>query len=215
MSKFTLVIGNKNYSSWSLRPWILMRQAKIPFEEIIIPLFEDGHKEKILKYSSAGKVPVLIHDELKVWESLAICEYIAEIFPEKNLWPKDQRKKSWARSISNEMHVGFQALRSNCPMDARAMGKKPKTNPPELAQNIERIKIIWEEYRRAFKKDGEFLFGHFTVADAMYAPVVFRFNSYGIETSGEAKKYLETMLSIPVMKEWLEAGKKEPWTIDH
>ncbi len=215
MDKFTLIIGNKNYSSWSLRPWILMKQAKIPFEEILIPLFQDAHKEKILKYSPAGKVPTLIHGKITVWESLAICEYLSDIFPEKNFWPKDKEKRAWARAIANEMHAGFQALRSNCPMDARAMGKKPKATPPDFFQNIERIKTIWEGCRRAHKKGGEFLFGNFTIADAMYAPIVFRFNSYGMETSDEAKEYFETMLHLPAMQEWLDAGKKEPWTIDH
>lgn len=213
MDKFTLVIGNKNYSSWSLRPWVLMKQGGIMFEEILIPLYRPDSKEKILKYSPSGKVPFLKHGTTEVWESLAICEYIADIFPGKNFWPKDAARRAKARAVANEMHAGFQALRANCPMDVKAK-RKPKDNPPQLQKDVERIQSIWEGCRQEHKKAGPFLFGHFTVADAMYAPVAFRFDTYGISLSGESKQYLETMLQVPAMQEWAEAGKKETWVIE-
>ncbi len=213
MDKFTLVIGNKNYSSWSLRPWLLMKQAKIPFEEVIIPLFTPGYKEKILQYSPAGKVPLLKHGKITIWESVAICDYLNDIFPKKNLLPKDKKKRALARSICAEMHAGFLAFRKNCPMNVKAK-KEPKDNPPELYKDVARIKAIWEECRRLSKKDGEFLFGNFTMADAMYAPIVFRFNTYGITIDGEAKKYADFMFNLPALQEWYQAALKESWVIE-
>lgn len=190
-----------------------MKHAGIAFGEILIPLYQGDSKENILKHSPSGKVPFLKHGKVEVWESLAVCEYIADIFPEKNLWPKEAGARAKARAISNEMHAGFQALRTNCPMDIKAK-RKPKDNPPQLAIDIGRVQAIWEECRRENKKTGPFLFGPFTVADAMYAPVVFRFNTYDIPVKGEAKAYFETMLNLPAMKEWAEAGKKESWVIN-
>ena len=215
MEPFTLVIGNKNYSSWSMRPWLAMKQFKIPFEEIVIPLFEGDFKQNILQYSPSGKVPLLKHGRLQVWDSLAICEYLFEIFPEKQMWPKDPPKRARARSISAEMHSSFMALRTNCTMDVRTLNKKPKANPPELQKDIDRIINIWEECRRNAKKEGDFLFGAFSIADAMYAPVVFRFRSYGPELKGAAKDYSEAILNLPTVQEWIAAVVKEPWTIHH
>lgn len=214
MGKFILVIGNKNYSSWSLRPWVVMKHFKIPFDEIVVPLFKPGSKEELLKHSSAGKVPILKHGSFTVWESIAICEYLADIFVEKNLWPKDPKKRAIARAVSAEMHAGFIDLRKNCPMNIKAL-RDPKERTPEMERDVKRILSMWTELREQNKKDGEFLFGDFSIADAMYAPVVFRFQSYGIETSGNAKKYCESMLNLPAIKEWVDAALKEIWEIQN
>lgn len=211
---FTLVIGNKNYSSWSLRAWLVMRYFKIPFKEILIPLYKGDYKQKILKYSPSGKVPLLKIDGLAVWDTLAICEYLAETFPPKNLWPKDKKARAAARSVCAEMHSGFTALRKNCPMDVRAV--KPGFNVPDDAQkDIERIVSIWESCRRQFAKEGQFLFGSFTMADAFYAPVVWRFKTYGVQLSGAARKYFDTMIQLSAMQEWKGASEKEPWVMEH
>ena len=222
MEKFTLVIGNKNYSSWSLRPWLVLKHFDIPFEEIIIPLRQPDSKEKILKHSPSGKVPVLKHGNLVIWESLAICEYLADLFPKKNLWPKDSYQRAIARAISSEMHAGFMNLRKSCPMDVRAQ-KLGITLTDEVKRDIQRIVEIWENCRRHVDlAKGDFLFGEFSIADCMFAPVVFRFNTYGVEFSatfdGEfpcvyAKEYFQKMLSLPVMQEWKEAVIKEPYVI--
>jgi glutathione S-transferase len=214
MKNFVLVIGNKNYSSWSLRPWILMKYFKIPFEEIVIPLFQPGSKEKILKYSPAGKVPVLKHGDTLIWDSLAIAEYLAETFPKKLMWPKDAESRARARSVSAEMHSGFQALRSTCPMNVKA--RKSVTNPsPELTRDIERIKAIWTQCRQQSKTRGDFLFGPFTIADAMFVPVVFRFQTHGIPVDGVVQQYVKTILALPAVQEWTKAALQETWVIDH
>ena len=214
MSKMTLIIGAKNYSSWSLRPWLILKHGGIPFKEILIPLSEPGSKEKILKYSPAGKVPALKHGKLTVWESLAIGEYLAEAFPQKDLWPKDLKTRAWARSISHEMHAGFTFLRKNCPMNVRGLFPGQGLNE-DVNRDVKRIAEIWKQCRETFRKDGEILFGHFTVADCMYAPVVWRFNSYAIVTAGLARKYFETILALKEMKEWREAALKETFPAIH
>ena len=209
MEKITLVIGNKNYSAWSLRPWVVLKYFDIPFEEIFIPLRQVDSKEKILKHSPSGKVPVLKHGKIAVWESLAICEYLADLFPEKNLWPKDIQARAIARAISCEMHAGFMDLRKNCPMDVRS-DKTGQPQSTEINRDIQRIIQIWEDCRKNFGQKGGFLFGEFSVADAMFAPVVFRFNTYGAKLSPIAKNYFNQMLNLSQMKEWREAANKEP-----
>lgn len=213
MSEFTLVIGNKNYSSWSLRPWLVLTHFGIPFDEILIPLRQPQSKEEILKHSPSGKVPVLKHKNLVIWESLAIGEYLADLFPKKQLWPKDPQAWAIARAISCEMHAGFMDLRKNCPMDVRSL----KSIAPNegVTRDINRITFIWKECRTNFGKKGEFLFGEFCIADAMFAPVVFRFNTYGVDLSGEAKKYFTAMLNLPAMQKWKDAAVKEPYVINH
>ena len=167
----TLIIGNKNYSSWSLRPWIAMKVAGIAFDERVIPLYEPGSREEVLKFSPAGKVPVLIDGDSRVWESLAILEYLAEKFPAAGLWPKDAAARSHARVVASEMHAGFMALRRNCPMN---VWLPPKTRPlpDEVKPDVARIEALWSDCRARFGKGGPFLFGAFGAADAMYAPVV-------------------------------------------
>ncbi|MDE2009670.1 MAG: glutathione S-transferase family protein [Candidatus Omnitrophica bacterium] len=207
--QFTLVIGNKNYSSWSLRPWLLLKQAGIPFEEVLIPLYEGDYKAKILKYSHHGKVPVLIHGSVTVWETLAIAEYVADLFAQKQLWPQNPEDRALARSISAEMHSGFASLRTHMPMNLRA-SHPGKGRTPEVEKDIARIVEIWEGCRSKFQAQGPFLFGQFTVADAMYAPVVTRFRTYGVALKGLSAAYAKTILDLPAFKEWEAAGIKEP-----
>ena len=210
MAKLTLVIGNKNYSSLSLRPWVLLRHFEISFEEILIPLKQPGTQEKILRYSPSGKVPLLKADGVAVWESLPICEYLAELFPGKQLWPSDPEKLAVARCVSGEMYSGFLGLRTNFPLNVSASlsGKK---STDDADRDISRITRIWEDCRGASRKDGDFLFGGFSVVDAMYAPVVFRFKTYGINLQGSALEYLQTMLNLPAMKEWAQAAAREAY----
>jgi glutathione S-transferase len=212
MDELTLIIGNKNYSSWSLRPWLVLRQAGIPFGEIRIPLYTPGSKEQILRHSPSGKVPVLKHGEITVWDSLAICEYLAERFPEKKLWPADRQARAVARSISAEMHSGFTALRTHMSMNIRrALPGRGRT--PESLADVARIVALWEDCRRS-GDGGPFLFGHFTVADAMYAPVALRFQTYAVELSPLARAYADTMLALPAMQEWIAAARAETEVIE-
>jgi glutathione S-transferase len=193
-----LFIGNYNYSSWSLRAWIAMKVLGLAFEERRIPLYGPGAKEEILRFSPAGKVPVLKDGETVVWDSLAILEYLAEKHPQ--LWPADAAERARARSVAAEMHSGFPSLRAHMCMNVRR--RYPgKGRTPEVLGEIRRIEAIWEQAR------GPFLFGPFGAADAMYAPVVLRFRTYGVEVSNRA--YAEAMLALPAMKEWIAAAERE------
>jgi glutathione S-transferase len=206
----TLILGNKNYSSWSLRPWIAMRNAGMTFVEKVIPLYEAGSREEILKYTPSGKVPVLIDDGNAIWETLAILEYLAEKFPEAQLWPADARARSHARAIANEMHGGFQNLRSNCPMNLW-LPVKQRPQPDEVMADVRRIDVIWSDCRARFGQGGPFLFGAFGAADAMYAPVVARFHNYGIPVGEAARAYMAAVMALPAWAEWRAAGLKETW----
>jgi glutathione S-transferase len=206
----TLIIGNKNYSSWSFRPWIALRMAAIPFEEVVIPLYEPGSKECILDFSPAGKVPVLIDGDVRVWESLAIMDYLAERFPQTQLWPKDAAARAHARAIAAEMHSGFAPLRRHCPMNMwRPV--KARELPPEVAADVSRIEAIVTECRKRFGQGGAFLFGAFGAADAMYAPVVSRLHTYGIAVGPVVQAYKQAMMALPGWTEWRAAALKEPW----
>lgn len=207
-----LVIGNKNYSSWSLRPWIAMKVAGIPFEEEVIPLYEPGSRERVLQYSPTGKVPVLLDGDARIWESLAILEYLAERFPAKELWPADTAARSHARVISSEMHAGFAALRRNCPMNIWTPPAK-REKPPEVSDDARRIDALWTECRKRFGKSGSFLFGAFGAADAMYAPVVSRFHTYMIDVGPGSRAYMEAVMALPAWAEWRAAALKEPWVM--
>ncbi|MDB5584239.1 MAG: glutathione S-transferase [Bradyrhizobium sp.] len=209
-----LLIGNKNYSSWSLRPWIAMKVAGIAFDEQVIPLYEPGSREQVLQYSPAGKVPVLVDGDMAVWESLAILEYLAEKFPKAGLWPSDMRARSHARVVSNEMHGGFQALRKACAMN---MWLPPKHRPQadDVMENVWRIDVLWRDCRKRFGQGGEFLFGAFGAADAMYAPVVSRLHSYGLPVSTEAQAYMDAVMALPAWREWHDAALREPWVMQH
>ncbi len=212
MDELTLVIGNKNYSSWSLRPWLLLQQAGIPFREIRIPLYTPTSREEILRYSPAGKVPVLLDGDMTVWDSLAICEHLAERFPQSRLWPQDRQARALARSISAEMHAGFPALRHNMSMNCRRVFPG-KGHGPGVRDEIERIQTIWTSCRERYGAKGDMLFGHFTVGDAMYAPVALRFHTYGVSLRGAAGDYMETILALPPIQDWIAAARTETETI--
>ncbi|HET9595014.1 MAG TPA: glutathione S-transferase family protein [Anaeromyxobacteraceae bacterium] len=209
---YTLHIGEKNYSSWSARPWILMRQAGIPFTEHGVSLAEDAGKARRMAALPAGRVPVLEHDGVVVWDSLAIAEYLAE--RHEGLWPADRAARAWARCICAEMHGGFTALRSQMSMDVRAR-RPQRRRSPDLVADIARVEAIWTETRRRFGAAGPLLFGRFTVADAYYAPVAFRFQTYGVEPAGEAGAYWRALLSLPAAVEWAAGGKDDPLLADH
>lgn len=207
MTKLTLVIGNKNYSSWSLRPWLAMKQAGLEFAEVHISLYTPTSRQEILQYSAAGKVPILIDDELKIWESLAICEYIAEQF-DASLLPEDSTTRAIARSISSEMHAGFSCLRQSMPMNCRA--RLPMKNfSPELQADIARINMIWRDCRHNFGQSGDFLFGNFTIADAMFAPVVLRFLTYDVQLEKVEQAYADAILQLPTLQSWLNDAHNE------
>ena len=197
----TLVIGTRRYSTWSLRPWLMLKAANVPFEEIEITLRQPDTKANILKYSPSGKVPLLIHGSLNVWDSLSIAEYLAETFPDAGLWPKDLSARVLARSISAEMHSGFQTLRSTCPMDL-GLDSPMMDLSDDLLTDIRRIETIWTECRTLYCLHGPFLFGSFTSADAMFAPVVTRFRTYHLPVNDVAKDYCETIAALPWMQEW-------------
>lgn len=198
---FTLVIGTRRFSSWSLRPYLALKAAGARFAEVEIALRQPDTKQRILAWSPSGKVPLLIHGEVKVWDSLAICEYLAEVFPVAGLWPAAAEARAVARAVSAEMHAGFPALRNACPMDL--VEPTPLAElPPEVAQDAARIRAVWNDCRARFGAGGPFLFGHFTVADAMYAPVVTRFTSYALPQDAVSQAYCEAVWALPAMKEW-------------
>ena len=209
-----LVIGNKNYSSWSMRPWLALRANNIPFEEIFIPLYTGAaDKQRILDFSHAGKVPILVDGEVTVWDSLAIIEYVAERFPEKRLWPERAADRAHARAISAEMHSGFAALRNECGMNLhRPVGPIELSN--DARANIARIEEIWAECRKRHSHSGPFLFGSFGAADAMFAPVVHRFRTYAVQVSKATQAYMDTMLALPAFAEWTKAGLAETIVIE-
>ena len=216
MADFTVVIGNKNYSSWSLRGWLSARIAGIEFEEIIVPLDLPETQPTIRKHSPSGRVPVLLHRGLAIWESIAIAEYLNDIKPEAGLWPASPAARAHARSISAEMHAGFADLRNSMPMNIRA-SYPGKGMTPGVRADIERITGLWRDCRKrfsgAFQKDDGFLFGAFGAADAMYAPVVTRFRTYGVQLDSDSEAYCAAVLAHPAMKDWIDAAKHEPWLI--
>ena len=209
-----LVIGNKNYSSWSMRPWLALRASDIAFEEIFIPLYTgDADKQRILAFTHSGKVPALVDGDITVWDSLAIIEYLAERFPEARLWPEDRAARAHARSISAEMHSGFMALRNECGMNLHRPIMPIALSPDALA-NIARIEQIWTECRQRYGQSGPFLFGAFGAADAMFAPVVHRFRSYAIEVAPAAAEYMRTILALPAFQQWTAEGLAETIVIE-
>ncbi len=202
----TLVIGDKNVSSWSLRPWLLLKQAGIPFTEHQIRLDRPDTKAEISKVSPSGRVPCLIDGDLAIWDSLSIAEYLAERFPDMALWPQDARARAIARSVCAEMHSGFQGLRSLWPMNFAREGMRHLTYG--IDGDIARIGEIWERCRRDFGREGAFLFGAFSIADAMYAPVVSRFQTYGpVKLPQLADEWRAMMWARPAMREWGQGGK--------
>src|SRR5262245_8103388 len=206
----TLVIGNKNYSSWSMRPWIALTAAGIPFTDRVISLNDPQFKPMLLGLTPTGKVPVLIDGDVHVWESLAILEYLAEKFPAAGLWPQDGVARAHARSIATEMHAGFVPLRRHCPMNVwRPVIRREL--PDDVAADVKRIDTMWSECLA--RSGGPFLFGRFSAADAMYAPVVSRFHTYAIAVSDSARRYMESMIALPAWAEWTRAALAEPWVL--
>jgi len=209
-----LAIGNKNYSSWSMRPWLALRANDIAFEEIFIPLYTgDADKQRILGVTRSGKVPALVDGDITVWDSLAIIEYLAERFPQARLWPEDRAGRAHARSISAEMHSGFMALRNECPMNLHRP-IKPVALSDDARANIARVQQIWSECRQLHGKSGPFLFGGFSGADAMFAPVVYRFHTYAIEVTPDVADYMATMMAHRAVQEWTRAGLAETLVIE-
>jgi len=209
-----LVIGNKNYSSWSLRPWIAMKACGIAFEEILIPfgspLGNPEFKARLAPYTPAGRVPVLVDGDMRIWETLAILEYLAEKFPERGLWPADAKARAEARALASEMHAGFSALRGECPMNMRRPVRE-RALPANVLADVARIEAMWSDCRA--RHGGPFLFGKFSAADAMYAPVVARFHTYGIKANREALGYIEAMMALPAFAEWRADALKETWIV--
>jgi len=203
-----LIIGNKNYSSWSLRPWLVLKEFKIPFQETRIALYEEGSKQKLLEHTASGKVPAFYHDDYVVWDSLAICEVLNDLYPQENLWPQQPAARALARSLSHEMHSGFFEIRNQLPMNCRTNITLPNINAG-LQQDINRIREIWSLCREQYQQDGDFLLGDFSICDAMFAPIVLRFNSYGIPVSDTEKQYMENMLALDSMQEWIKDGINE------
>ena len=207
-----LTIGNKNYSSWSFRPWLALKVAGIPFEETVIPIYVPESKAKLLARSPAGKVPILQDGAVTVWESLAILEYIAEAFPDAAIWPRDGAARAHARAIASEMHAGFVPLRRQCPMNMRHPVKRLELSA-EIAANVARIDAMWSDCRARYSSDGPFLFGRFSAADAMYAPVVSRFYTYQIDVGAASTDYMQRMMAVPAWQEWHAAAIKEEWML--
>jgi len=209
---FHLIIGNKNYSSWSMRPWFAMKATGIPFTEAVHSLNAPDFKEHVTKVSGSGKVPALNDGGVHVWESLAILDYLAEKFPQAGLWPGDPVARAHARAIAAEMHAGFLPLRRHLPMNMwRSV--QPRALPADVAANVSRIEFIWSDCRTRFGQAGPFLFGAFGAADAMYAPVVSRFHTYAVPVNEVAQRYMEAVMALPAWTEWRGAALQEPWVL--
>jgi glutathione S-transferase len=207
-----LIIGNKNYSSWSFRPWIAMKTAGIAFEERLISLNDPDFKRIVGSVSKNGKVPAIDDDGVHVWESLAILEYLAEKIPHAGLWPADAAARAHARAIAAEMHAGFSALRRECPMNFWRPVKRRELSAEALADAL-RIDAMWSECQARY--GGPFLFGSFGAADAMYAPVVSRFHTYAVEVGEPSHAYMDAVMALPAWREWKEAALKEPWVLPY
>jgi len=211
-----LVIANKNYSSWSLRPWLLLTEFGIPFEEVLIPFgqsFDDPEwKRAVSSFTPAGKVPALVDGENQVWESLAIMDYIADTRPDLTIWPRDPAARAMARSVSAEMHAGFQALRGACPMNL-AWVHAARDRGPKVAADVARIGAIWREARTRFGSGGPFLFGAFCAADAMFAPVTARFSGYSIALDLVSAGYCDAVQATQGFQSWRLGAFAEPWIV--
>jgi glutathione S-transferase len=208
MAALTLVIGNKNYSSWSMRPWVLMKQLGIPFEEKKLRFHSSEWDAEIERWSPSRLVPVLWNGDQVVWDTLAIAEALHELFPDKGVWPKDAGARAFARSASAEMHSGYRDLRGAMPMNIRSSHPGKGMNPAVQA-NIDRIEELWKEARTRFGSGGPFLFGAFCAADAMFAPVTTRFRTYGVRLSTESQRYCDAVLAAPGVRAWVDDAMKE------
>ena len=217
MAEFTIYLGNKNYSSWSLRGWLMLKATGVAFDEVVIPLYEPQSRAEILRHTPSGKMPALVHHRksggpVTVWDSLAIGEYLAELFPQAGLWPQDPAVRAHARAISNEMHAGFLPLRRHFPMNMRSVFDREII--PEAQGDIDRIASLWRDCRQRFGKGGDFLFGSFGIADAMFAPVVSRFRTFKVPLDGEVEAYARAITAWPAYQEWLTGARNEPMIIE-
>ena len=206
-----LLIGNRNYSTWSLRPWLVLKHFGIPFEDEVLQLQGDGWREVLAQRSPTGKVPVLLDGDLAVVETIAIIEYLADRFPEAGIWPADVAERARARAAAAEMHAGFSALRSHAPMNLRA-SHPGKVNPDSVAKDLRRVEVLWGELLGS--SGGPFLFGAFTAADAMYAPLATRLRTYALLVSDVAAGYVEAIYGLPAFQDWLAQALREPWIVD-
>lgn len=209
-----LVIANKTYSSWSMRPWLLMRVLAIPFDEVVIPLDQPHTAAAIAEFTPAGKVPVLIDDAAVVWESLAIIDHLAERLPHRPIWPDPGAARALARSVAAEMHAGFGALRRALPMNMRREARPLAVayeDAEGLARDIRRIEHLWQDARSRFGSDGDFLFGTFGAADAMFAPVVHRLHAYAVPVAAPTRRYMDAMMALPAWGDWQTAADAEGW----
>ena len=214
MPEITLVVGNKAYSSWSLRAWLALVRTGAPFHEIVVPLDRPETAAALAAHSPSGLVPVLKTDDLVLWESLAILEYLADRFPDAKLWPEDGKARAYARCVAAEMHAGFTALRQGMPMDLKQRYPDVGRTPAVLA-DIDRIVSLWRDCRRRYGGNGAFLFGGFTNADAMFAPVATRLVTYEVPLPADAQEYVDAIMGLPEMMTWAAAAKAEPWVITH
>ncbi|MDK9694855.1 MAG: glutathione S-transferase family protein [Siculibacillus sp.] len=208
MTVLKLVIGNKRYSSWSLRPWLLMTHFGIPFEEVPVLLDTPDFKPTVMRYSASGKVPCLVDGDIHVHETLAIVEFLAESFPDLAIWPRDRAARALARALSNEMHAGFTGLRAACPMNLRRRFAF-KDRGPAAAADVTRIVAAWRDARARFGAEGPFLFGAFTAADAMFAPVVTRLDTYSWPVAADTRAYMDAVLTLPAFLAWKAGADAE------
>ena len=208
-----LILANKAYSSWSLRPWILMSHFKIPFEEVVIALDQPDTREKLLAYSPTGKAPTLIDGDVAIWESLAIVEYLAEKYPKRQIWPKRRPARALARALAAEMHAGFQPLRAHLPTNFRRPVRERQLTD-EAARDIARLETAWATTRQRFGRGGPFLFGSFCAADAMFAPVVNRLHVYAVPVTPQTRTYMDAVMALPAWQRWIEDGAAEAWRIE-
>jgi glutathione S-transferase len=205
----TLVIGNKRYSSWSLRPWLLLRARGVGFDEVVVPLDTPEFHARIAALSPSQRVPALVHDGVTIWDSLAICEYADEQFLERTGWPSDRAARATARSLACEMHSGFSALRTECPMNVLRRLGKPLPVSPAAAADIARIEAMWADARGRFGQGGDFLFGAFGIVDAFFAPVVTRLDTYAQPVTPATRRYMDAVFALPAMQEWIAGARAE------
>lgn len=210
----TLVVGNKNYSSWSLRPWLFLREMGVAFDEVVIPLDGPEFARRIGEYSPTRRVPVLIDGDLHVWDSLAICEHAIDHHSAGRGWPVQRDARALARCVVAEMHSGFQALRSSCPMNVRRRMEHALPLDAATQRDVARVRELWRDARARFGAGGEFLFGDFSLADAFFAPVVTRFATYAIAAGDVERRYMDAVLALPAMREWLDASRAESWALE-
>lgn len=213
MAELKIIIGNKNYSTWSLRGWLAAMHTGLPVEEVKIDLYTPGSKAELLRHSPTGLVPALVHGSITVWDSLAIIDYCARLAPEKYWWPEDNAAYAFARAVAAEMHSGFAALRSHAPMNIRGAWSG-LTLGASVAADVARIDTLWSEAREKFGSDGNFLFGEFSATDMMFAPVVHRFEAYSMPVSPTARAYMDAVLAQPLMQQWSKAGLAETAIIE-